>query len=157
MTRRINRRQVLPRRPLRSATSTSAPAFSAAKLRGANGKVYFAGIGIKGKGDSDIDNAAECTKLFGGEIVAICDIDEGRLNEKADQKGLYDRNRKKAKFPDEQFYEKAKKFTDFRKIFDDASLLKTIDAFTVSTPDHTHALPASWRCGPASTCTARSR
>ena len=39
----------------------------------------------------------------------------------------------------------AKTFTDYRKIFDDSSLLKNIDAFTVSTPDHNHAIASSCR------------
>ncbi len=138
MARRMTRRQVLAASAASLGYFHLAPAFSAAKVAGANGKVYFAGIGIKGKGDSDIDNAAECAKIFGGEIVAICDIEDKRLDEKAGQKGLY--GGKMPKFPDERFYEKAKKFTDFRKLFDDTALLKTIDAVTVSTPDHNHAV-----------------
>jgi predicted dehydrogenase len=138
MARRITRRQMLAASAASLGYFHLGPAFSAAKIKDANGKVYFAGIGIKGKGDSDIDNAAECTKIFGGEVVAICDIEDGRLKSKAEQKGLY--GGKTPKFPDERFFEKAKQFTDFRKLFDDTSLLKTIDAITVSTPDHNHAL-----------------
>jgi predicted dehydrogenase len=137
----MNRRQVLAASAASLGYFHLAPAFSAAKVDGANGKVYFAGIGIKGKGDSDINDAAECAKIFGGEIVAICDIEDGRLNSKANQKGIPDpKDNKKTKYPDEQLFIKAKQFTDFRKLFDDTALLKTIDAFTVSTPDHNHAL-----------------
>src|SRR5207245_3267891 len=57
-----------------------------------------------------------------GNIVALCDCDENTLNKKAEQ------------------HPNAKKFTDFRKMFDE--MAKSIDAVTVSTPDHTHA-PAS--------------
>src|SRR5207237_6845812 len=39
-----------------------------------------------------------------------------------------------------QKYPNANKYTDFRKMFDE--MAKSIDAVTVSTPDHTHA-PAS--------------
>jgi predicted dehydrogenase len=140
MARRINRRQMLAASAASLGYFHLAPAFSAAKVDGANGKVYFAGIGIKGKGDSDIDNVAECTKVFGGEIVAICDIEDGRLNSKADQDGIYLDRGKPRKFGGTKFFEKAKKFTDYRKLFDDTALLKTIDAVTVSTPDHMHAL-----------------
>ena len=38
-------------------------------------------IGIKGKGDSDADHAA-----IVGNVVAICDIDDERLDAKANQK-----------------------------------------------------------------------
>jgi len=133
MNRRITRRQALAAGVASLGYFYTAPAFAAAAIGGANGKLYFAGIGIGGKGSSDIDNAAEC-----GDVVAICDIDENRLNAKAIQKGLY--GRRSAKFSDQQFFTQAQKFTDFRKLFDNSNLLKSIDAVLVSTPDHTHAL-----------------
>ena len=80
-------------------------------------KVNIACIGVGGKGDSDCDQAGEA-----GNIVAICDIDDKTLDEKA------------KKFPS------AKKFNDYRKMLEEMD--KQIDAVTVSTPDHTHA-PAS--------------
>ena len=49
----------------------------------------------------------------------------------------------------------AKKFHDFRKMLDEMG--KHIDAVTVSTPDHRHALARSSASGWASTSTARSR
>jgi len=52
-------------------------------------------------------------------MVAICDVDEGTLN-----------NAGEKRFP-------SKRFTDFRKMLDEMG--KSIDAVTVSTPDHTHA------------------
>src|SRR6516165_6005745 len=110
MNRRITRRQALAAGVASLGYFYTAPAFAAAAIGGANGKLYFAGIGIGGKGSSDIDNAAEC-----GDVVAICDIDENRLNAKAIQKGLYGRS---AKFSDQQFFTQAQKFTDFRKLFD---------------------------------------
>jgi predicted dehydrogenase len=80
-------------------------------------KVRFAGVGVGGKGSSDIDNAGDV-----GTVVALCDIDEKQLDGKA------------GRFRD------AKKYIDYRKMFDEMG--KDIDAVTVSTPDHTHA-PAS--------------
>ena len=53
-------------------------------------------------------------------MVAICDVDENKLE-----------RRRPARFP------KAKRFTDFRKMLDEMG--KSIDAVTVSTPDHIHA------------------
>jgi predicted dehydrogenase len=82
-----------------------------------NEKVAIACIGVDGKGKSDSDDADRY-----GQVVAICDIDENRLG----PRGLA--------FP------KAKKYTDFRKMLEEMD--KSIDAVTVSTPDHTHA-PAS--------------
>jgi predicted dehydrogenase len=80
-------------------------------------RLNIASIGVGGKGSSDCDQAAEC-----GNLIAICDIDDHRLNSKA------------GKFP------KAKKYNDYRKLLEE--LEKDVDAVTVSTPDHSHA-PAS--------------
>ena len=56
-----------------------ASALSAARLsRKPNETLRFAGIGVGGKGESDIDQAANC-----GEIIAICDIDDAMLAPKA--------------------------------------------------------------------------
>ncbi|MFO0935153.1 MAG: Gfo/Idh/MocA family oxidoreductase [Gemmataceae bacterium] len=116
MPRRFTRRDALKA----SAAGTlgyffTGPALSVASAAGANGKLYVAGVGIGGKGDSDIDQAS---KLM--EVVALCDIDDHNL----------DRKKKK--------WEKAKGFNDYRKLFDD-EVFKSVDAVTVSTPDHHHA------------------
>jgi predicted dehydrogenase len=93
--------------------------YAAEPSKSANEEVRLACIGVGGKGGSDTDQAAALCKT-----VALCDCDEGTLGKKGE------------KFPD------AKKYTDFRKLFDE--LGKNIDAVTVSTPDHTHA-PAALR------------
>ena len=79
-----------------------------------NERLAFAGIGIGGKGGGDIANAARFA-----DVVAICDVDKGRLN---------DARRR---------YPNAKAYTDFRKLFEEME--KSIDAATVSTADHMHA------------------
>lgn len=83
----------------------------------ANGQVNIACIGVGGKGSSDTNQAGNH-----GNIVALCDVDEEILNEKGTK------------------FEKAKKYFDFRKMFDEMG--SSIDAVTVSTPDHTHAIAA---------------
>jgi predicted dehydrogenase len=82
--------------------------------RSPNEKIAFASIGLGGKGSSDSVDAGTA-----GNMVAICDVDQGTLNA--------GKNR----------FSKAKAFTDFRKMLDDMG--KSIDAVTVSTPDHMHA------------------
>ncbi len=89
--------------------------------RAANEKLRIAGIGVGGKGHSDITQAANH-----GDVVAICDIDDNNNGKAADDLG------KKGHKP--------AKFVDYRKMFEEMG--KSIDAVTVSTPDHTHA-PAS--------------
>src|SRR5437868_2443526 len=83
-----------------------------------NERVNFACIGVGGKGESDSDDAARL-----GNVVAICDVDESTLAKAA------------AKWPN------AKKYNDYRKMLDEMG--KQIDAVTVSTPDHHHALAAA--------------
>jgi predicted dehydrogenase len=117
MAKRITRRQMLAASAASLGYFHLAPALSAAKVAGANGKLTVAGIGVGGKGSSDIDQAGSLM-----EVVAICDVDDGMLA------------------PKQKKWPEAKVFKDFRKLFDESSLLKNIDAFTVSTPDHNHAL-----------------
>lgn len=95
------------------------PAWSVARTYGAADRLRVAGIGVGGKGSSDIDQAGEVM-----DVVALCDCDEAKLAPKAKK------------------WEKAKTFSDYRKLFDDYA--KEIDAAVVSTPDHNHA-PAAAR------------
>jgi predicted dehydrogenase len=89
-----------------------------------NERIQFASIGITGKGSSDSEDAAAH-----GDMVAICDADETFLAA-AERKFGHGRSGKKPK-----------KYTDFRKMLEEMG--KKIDAVTVSTPDHVHALAAA--------------
>ncbi len=93
--------------------------FLPSRVWGANERLRFAGIGVGGKGSSDIDQAGNL-----GDVVAICDVDDNHLNAKTEK------------------FASAKKYNDFRKMLDEMG--DQIDAVTVSTPDHTHA-PAALR------------
>lgn len=77
-----------------------------------NDKLNVAGIGVGGKGQSDIH---ECRSE---NIVALCDVDENMLL------------RAKEMFPN------AATYSDYRVMLDKHP---EIDAVTVSTPDHAHA------------------
>jgi predicted dehydrogenase len=118
MARRSNRRDFLKQSALAGVGFWVAGTSNLlADSKSSNERLNIACIGVGGKGSSDTDQAANH-----GTVVALCDIDDKTLNAKAQ------------KFP------KAKKYNDFRKMFDE--MAKDIDAVTVSTPDHTHA-PAS--------------
>jgi len=82
-------------------------------------KLNIAGIGAGGKGQSDIANFF---KSGNANIVALCDVDD-RSSAKS-----------RASFPNAKFYK------DFREMLDKEQ--KNIDAVSVSTPDHMHAVPA---------------
>jgi predicted dehydrogenase len=82
-------------------------------------KLVVAGIGAGGKGESDIQSFFESGKA---EIAVLCDVD--------DRQAVASRQR----FP------KAKYYKDFREMLDKEH--KNIDACSVSTPDHNHAVAA---------------
>ena len=86
---------------------------------GANDRINVACIGVKGKGDSDTDDTARC----GGNLVALCDVDSRHLEEKG------------KKYPQAELY------NDFRKMLE--KIGKSIDAVTVSIPDHCHGLASA--------------
>jgi predicted dehydrogenase len=77
-----------------------------------NEKLNIAVIGTANQARYDLDNVAH------ENIVALCDVDEVFLNKAGET------------------YSGAKKFRDYRRVLD----LKGIDAVTVATPDHTHAV-----------------
>ena len=115
MQRRTNRREFLKQTSLAGAGFWVAGGIALAESKSANEKLNIACIGVGGKGSSDTDQAA-----LVGNIVALCDIDDKHLEPKV------------KKFPE------AKVYNDFRRMFDEMG--KQIDAVTVSTPDHTHAV-----------------
>src|SRR6266699_2619559 len=111
---------------LAGAAVVSAPYFL--RAAGANDSINIACIGVGGKGDSDSSSAFDA----GGNIVALCDIDSNTLEGK--NKSLKDRSAKENRTYD------AKLYRDWRKMFSEMD--KSIDAVTVSTPDHVHGLAA---------------
>jgi predicted dehydrogenase len=114
MTRRLSRRKFLQSGAMAGIGFWAAGGVSLVGARDANSKLNIACIGVGGKGSSDTDQAGSQ-----GNLVALCDIDDKTLDNKASK------------------FKNAKKYNDFRKMFDEMG--KGIDAVTVSTPDHTHA------------------
>jgi predicted dehydrogenase len=80
-------------------------------------KLNIAGIGVGGKGASDLMEFAKSPFV---NIVSLCDVD--------------DRQAKDAR----KRYPKASYYRDFREMLDKEK--NTIDACSISTPDHTHAV-----------------
>ncbi|HUD12129.1 MAG TPA: Gfo/Idh/MocA family oxidoreductase, partial [Terracidiphilus sp.] len=116
---------VVNRRDFIKTTSLAAGALAfgvPTLLRGQNlnSKLNIACIGaMGGKGRSDTDACA------GENIVALCDVDSGSAH--------YGTQMEK--------YPSAKFFKDFRQMLDQMG--SGIDAVTISTPDHLHAIVAS--------------
>ena len=76
----FTRRQFLSRTSLAAGAATCAFPY-VGRVLGANDRINVACIGVGGKGDSDSSDAAKC----GGNIVAICDVDNNTLDKKAKQ------------------------------------------------------------------------
>jgi len=93
-------------------------AASAPRRLSPNEKLNLAFIGVAGQGGANI---GEITGAEDVNVVALCDVDETRLNGAGQ------------KFPG------AKRYRDYRKMLETE---KTLDAVVVSIPDHSHA-PAS--------------
>src|SRR5262249_38796459 len=118
MSYRSSRREFLQQAALAGLGAVAAESAWGQQSQSPNEKVQFGCIGVGGKGSSD---TADADRL--GRVVAICDVDEGTLAKAA------------------VLYPGAKMYTDYRKMLDEMG--KSIDAVTVSTPDHHHAIAAS--------------
>jgi len=109
---RTTRRDFLRVSAAAGAAAFALPAF--AQDKSPSKKLNVAVIGPAGRGAAQLEAAGSMEN-----VVAICDIDENNLGA-AGQK-----------------YPGAKKYYDFRKMYDE--MAKEIDAVMVSTADHTHA------------------
>ena len=99
---------------------------SSKKKVGPNDAIRLAVIGVRSRGMEHI--SAYC-KLPEARITTICDADEGVIAPAS--KAVRDRNGSAPKF-----------VQDLRRVFDD----KDIDAVSIATPNHWHALATIWAC-----------
>src|ERR1043165_3283397 len=95
------------------------------KVHGANEAVRVGIVGFHGRGKDHIEGFR---RVAGVRIVALCDVDPDVLG--AGAKNFADRN------------EKVETYTDVRKLLEN----KDIDAISIATPNHTHALISIWGC-----------
>lgn len=98
-----------------AASLASCASGAGARRPPANGRLRIAQIGCGGKGLSDMQ---ACAKEH--DIVALCDVDEGKAAQA------------RKEHPKATFYH------DYRDLLD----REQVDAVVVSTPDHSHAVPA---------------
>ncbi len=92
----------------------------------ANDTINIAVVGLHGRGIAHIRRYAEMPNV---RITHLCDIDERLF-----PKGLKELEEKDAK--------KVKTVTDFRQLLDE----KHLDAISIASPDHWHALQTIWAC-----------
>lgn len=82
-------------------------------------KLIIAGVGAGGKGESDLWNFYQSGKA---QIAVLCDVDERQFKKSRER------------------YPKAKIYKDYREMLEKEG--KNVDAVSVSTPDHMHAVIA---------------
>lgn len=114
----ITRRSFV-RNSLLASAALSLPARMWAAVPGANDDIRFAVIGFNGQGGSHISSLK---KTPGTRITALCDVDSKVLEGKAQQLGI------------------TETYTDIRKLLES----KNIDAVSIATPNHWHALATIW-------------
>src|SRR5215831_4434128 len=96
------------------------------KVLGANDRVRLAICGVRGRGNDHLRGFA---RVPGTEIAALCDVDEGVLNQRLGEVGKLGSGRPKS-------------YVDVRKLLED----KDIDAISIAAPNHWHALMSIWAC-----------
>ncbi len=114
---KISRREFLTRGATGLAALTVVPSTVLGRAAGKTApsdKLNIAGVGVGGRGFGVLKGMTD------QNVVALCDVDWKYA------KGAFD------------YYPKAKKFYDYREMYD--KMAKDIDAVVVGTADHTHAL-----------------
>jgi predicted dehydrogenase len=114
-----SRRSFLKTSAAATVSSFAAPGIISAKSP--NERLNIASIAVGGRGWADANGASK-----GHNLVAFCDVMTGTTT----RKGGYAAAAKQ--------WPKARRYQDWRKLLDEA---QDIDAITISTPDHMHALP----------------
>jgi len=92
----------------------------------ANGKV---GIGVIGLGGRGRDHLRYYSKLPDARVVAICDVNQAQTE-------------RAAQIAEKLQGSKPRVHQDLRKLFED----KDVDAVSIATPNHWHALATIWAC-----------
>ena len=102
-------------------------AAAATRVWGANDKINVAIIGLGGRGTNHLNTYP---RLPDARVAGLCDIDQAA------------RERAQATLQKITGGEKAKEFEDMRAAFADPG----IDAVSIATPNHWHALATIWAC-----------
>ncbi len=109
----INRRAFLA-----AATTVGVTTFSSNIRAAQTQDIRVAVIGVRSRGNEHL-------QALGNNVVAICDVDETILHERSE-------------LAEQKFGRSIERFVDYRRLLDEAD----IDAVSIATPNHTHALIA---------------
>ncbi|MGH9720855.1 MAG: Gfo/Idh/MocA family protein [Bryobacteraceae bacterium] len=101
-------------------------AAAAMQALGANDRVKIAVVGVGGRGTG---HAREYAGLPNARVAAVCDVNQAQTE-------------RVSVMVEKIQGVKPREFQDMRKLFED----KEIDAVSIATPNHWHALAAIWAC-----------
>src|SRR5438874_3176839 len=104
----------------------AATAAAATRVWGANDRLNIAIVGLGGRGTNHLNIYS---RLAEARVAGLCDVDQA-AREKAQATLVKNTS------------EKAKEFEDMRAVFADP----TVDAVSIATPNHWHALATIWAC-----------
>ena len=100
-------------------------ALAASRVWGANDKINVGIVGLGGRGTNHLDNYSK--GIPEARVVGLCDVNQAA------------RETAQARL-EKNGGEKAKEFEDMRQMFADS----TVEAVSIATPNHWHALAAIW-------------
>lgn len=102
----------------------AAAAAAASRVCGANDRINVGIVGVGGRGG---DHLSVYSQLPGARVVGVCDVSQA-ARERAQAMLLKNTG------------EKAREFEDMREVYADSK----VDAVSIATPNHWHALAAIW-------------
>ena len=123
---RLSRRSFIQKSAVGAAAALTIPTIIPSNVFGANDKVRIAVLGVNGRGTAHIQGFS---KLENVEVACLCDPDLVILAKRAQEF-------------ETRYNKKVKQQQDLRKVFED----KDIDAVSIATPNHWHALATIWAC-----------
>lgn len=124
--KKFTRRDMLKTALPGSLAVMSIPTIIPSTAFGANDRLRVAVIGVNGRGK---DHISGFMKQDNVEVATLCDVDKVVLQERANDF-------------EKKYSKKVQIEQDLRKVYED----KTIDAVSIATPNHWHALAAIWAC-----------
>lgn len=124
--KKMNRRALLKTVVPATVAAYAIPTFIPHNAFGANDRLRLAVLGVNGRGKNHI---AGFMNLENVEVATLCDPDQNVSGQRA-------------KEFEEKYGKKVSTEQDLRKVYED----KDIDAVSIATPNHWHALAAIWAC-----------
>jgi predicted dehydrogenase len=124
--KKISRRNLLKSTLPASLVAYSIPTIIPSTAFGANDRLRVAVLGVNGRGKDHISGFMRQNNV---SVATLCDPDEIVLRERASEF-------------EKKYEQKVHIEADLRKVYED----KDIDAVSIATPNHWHALAAIWAC-----------